>query len=212
MKIIITEEQLRQITESENKRKLMSIPIELFYNKMEAILDNYKKKGFDGIKLVGDLDLSKLDVDDIEKILNEVVIVTGNLDLRNTDITTLGKLESVGGDFNLTYTLIESLGNLKYVGGYLSLKETSITSLGNLEKVGTALYLEGTPITSLGELKSVGDDLDLDSSKIKSLGNLKSVGENLYLRHTPLGKKLKESGMSKDEIKNKFGVNGNLYI
>jgi len=212
MKIIITEEQLRQIVESENKKKLLSIPTELFYDKRDTILDNYKKKGFDGIKLVGDLDLSKLDVEDIEKILNEVVIVTGNLDLRYTDITTLGKLESVGGDFNLTYTLIESLGNLKYVGGYFSLKVTSITSLGNLEKVGTALYLEGTPITSLGELKSVGDDLDLDSTKIKSLGNLKSVGENLYLRHTPLGKKLKESGMSEDEIKNKFGVKGNLYL
>ena len=212
MKIIITEEQLRQIVESENKKKLLSIPTELFYNKVDAILDNYKKKGFDGIKLVGDLDLSKLDVDDIEKILNEVVIVTGNLDLRNTDITTLGKLESVEGDFILTYTPIESLGNLKYVGGYLSLTETPITSLGNLEKVGDALYLGDTPITSLGELKSVGHDLDLDSSKIKSLGNLKSVERNLYLRHTPLGKKLKESGMSIDEIKNKFGVKGNLYL
>jgi hypothetical protein len=175
-------------------------------------IKTYKKKGYDGLKLYGDLGLSELDVEDIEKILNEVVIVTGNLDLRNTDITTLGKLESVGGDFNLTYTLIESLGDLKKVGGYLSLKETPITSLGNLEKVGTALYLEGTPITSLGELKSVGHDLDLDFSKIKSLGNLKSVGDNLYLRRTPLGKKLKESGMSIDEIKNKFGVKGNLYL
>jgi hypothetical protein len=212
MKIIINERQLRQIVESENKKKLMSISTELFYNKVDVILDNYKKKGFDGIKLDGDLNLGKLDVEDIEKILNEVVIVTGNLDLRNTDITTLGKLESVGGDFNLTYTLIESLGNLKEVGGYLSLRETSITSLGNLEKVGDALYLQGAPITSLGELKSVGHDLDLDSSKIKSLGNLKSVGHNLYLRRTPLGKKLKESGMSEDEIKNKFEVKGNLYL
>jgi hypothetical protein len=34
----------------------------------------------------------------------------------------------------------------------------------------------------------------------------------LNLIDTPLGEKLKTSGMSKDEIKNKFGVKGNLYI
>jgi hypothetical protein len=50
MKIIITEEQLRQIIESENKKKLLSIPIELFYNKMDGILNNYREKGFNGIK------------------------------------------------------------------------------------------------------------------------------------------------------------------
>ena len=219
MKVIISEEQYRYILENEEEltnkpidKNLLEISVDEFLPIWSIFIKTYKKKGYDGLKLYGDLNLGKLDVEDIEKILNEVVIVTGNLDLRNTDITTLGKLESVGGSFNLTYTLIESLGNLKKVGGYLSLKETSITSLGNLEKVGTDLYLEGTPITSLGELKSVGSDLDLDFSKIKSLGNLKSVGDNLYLRRTPLGKKLKESGMSIDEIKNKFGVKGNLYL
>jgi hypothetical protein len=34
----------------------------------------------------------------------------------------------------------------------------------------------------------------------------------LDLDGTPLGKELKDSGMSKDEIKNKFGVKGELYI
>jgi hypothetical protein len=199
MKVIISEEQYRYILENEEEltnkpidKNLLEISVDEFLPIWSIFIKTYKKKGYDGLKLYGDLGLSELDVEDIEKILNEVVIVTGNLDLRNTDITTLGKLESVGGDFNLTYTLIESLGDLKKVWGYLSLKET--------------------PITSLGELKSVGHDLDLDFSKIKSLGNLKSVGDNLYLRRTPLGKKLKESGMSIDEIKNKFGVKGNLYL
>jgi hypothetical protein len=34
----------------------------------------------------------------------------------------------------------------------------------------------------------------------------------LVLVKTPLGKKLIDSGMSEDEIKNKFGVKGRLYI
>jgi hypothetical protein len=44
------------------------------------------------------------------------------------------------------------------------------------------------------------------------LGNLKSVGYDLYLRNTPLGKRLKNSEMSKEEIKNKYGIKGELLI
>jgi hypothetical protein len=73
------------------------------------------------------------------------------------------------------------------------------------------LYLADTPIESLGELESVGGGLALERTPIESLGELKSVGGDLTLNKTPLGGRLK-SKMSKDEIKNKFGVNGNLYI
>jgi hypothetical protein len=43
------------------------------------------------------------------------------------------------------------------------------------------------------------------------LGNLESVGGYLSLKRTPLGEILK-SKMSEDEIKNKFGIKGHLYI
>ena len=46
MKIIINENQLKQIIESGNKRKLMSIPIKSFVDNADVILDNYYKKGF----------------------------------------------------------------------------------------------------------------------------------------------------------------------
>jgi len=69
---------------------------------------------------------------------------------------------SISGDLNLEDTPIESLGNLEYVGGYLSLDHTPIKSLGNLEYVGGDLYLEDTPIKSLGNLKYVGGDLYLE--------------------------------------------------
>jgi Leucine-rich repeat (LRR) protein len=192
----------------------------------------YKLKGAVGIKIIGDSNFGELDVKNIEKILNEVVIVTGGLDLQNVPIKSLGKLESVGGYLNLENCKnLTSLGKLKYVGGYLDLKDTEIKSLGELEYVGEYLTLTHTPIEDLGNLTSVGSlnlsntqieslgklefvgyNLYLSSTQIKSLGNLTYVGYNLYLRNTPLGKELKDSGMSIEEIKNKFGVKDELYI
>jgi hypothetical protein len=172
MKIIINKNQLKQIIESENKRKLMSIPAELFYDKVDAILDNYKKKGFDGIKLEGDLDLTKLDVEVLERILNEVIIINGSFEMSNSKIKSLGRLKKVDGNLDLENSKIENLGKLESVGGYLDLRETNIEDLGKLE------YVNGY----------------------------------LYLRNTPLGKRLKNSEMSKDEIKNKYGVKGKLYL
>ena len=178
MRIIISEEQYRYILENEltNKpidKNLLEISVDEFLPIWSIFIKTYKKKGFDGIKLEGDLNIYDLDVKDIERILNEVVIVTGNLDL-----------------FNITR--IKSLGRLEKVGGKLDLFKTSIKSLKNLV--------------------SVGGSLDLTASSIEDLDKLKSVGGSLNLFNTPLGKKLKESGMSEDEIKNKFGVNGMLFL
>jgi hypothetical protein len=153
MKIIISETQLKQIIESEKKDRLYNIPAEDFVEDYQAIIDTYNRKNkYDGIKIEGDLDLIELDIEDIEKILNEVIIVTDGLDLSFTQIKSLGKLEKVGDSLNLQYTSITSLGNLTEVGGYL------------------------------------------------------------FLIGTPLGKKLADSGMSEEEIKNKYGVKGRLYI
>jgi hypothetical protein len=57
MRVIISERQLRTIIESEDKRKLLSISVDLFNNKTDAIIENYKKKGYDGIKIIGDLEI-----------------------------------------------------------------------------------------------------------------------------------------------------------
>jgi hypothetical protein len=86
-----------------------------------------------------------------------------------------------------------------------------ITSLPNLMSVGD-LYYAHSKITSLPKLKEVEYDLGLDNTDIESLPNLISVGGDLMLTNTPLGKELKDSGMSENDIKNKFGVKGDLYI
>ena len=80
----------------------------------------------------------------------------GSLDLRNTPITSLGGLKSVGDSLHLSNTPIASLGGLESVGGGLNLANTPITSLGGLKSIGGYLDLANTPITSLGKCKVKG--------------------------------------------------------
>jgi hypothetical protein len=84
--------------------------------------------------------------------------------------------------------------------------------LDDLVSTNKQLYFSShCKITSIPNLKEVGT-LELEGTKIESLPNLISVSRSLGLEKTPLGKELKDSGMSKDEIKNKFGVKGTLFI
>jgi hypothetical protein len=115
--------------------------------------------------------------------------------------------DRVGGDLNLYDTQIKSLGNLQSVGGYLDLGETPIESLGNLQSVEGYLYLEGTPIESLGNLESVGGYLNLEYAQIEDLGNLGSVGGYLDLTGTPFAEK-----HSKAEIRQMVQVGGGIYM
>ena len=67
------------------------------------------------------------------------------MNLRESQIESLGNLTSVGGYLDLYWTQIESLGDLTSVGGYLNLSRTPFKSFGNLISVGGDLY--GSPIS-----------------------------------------------------------------
>ena len=196
MKIIISERQLRQIIESENK---------ISDKKLKMYKETIDELGVDMAVVMLNKELWEF----IEMGLIESY--DGDLNLTYIPIKSLGNLKKVGGELNLRNTDIETLGSLEEVGGELLLNNIPIESLGNLKSVGDNLNLRYTPIKSLGNLKSVGGYLDLSNSKIEILGNLESVGGYLSLKRTPLGEILK-SKMSIDEIKNKFGVKGNLYL
>jgi len=112
----------------------------------------------------------------------------GNLDLRNTPITSLPN-------------------NLK-VGGSLYLGSTKITTLPNNLTVGENLSLYGTPITSLPNNLKVGGDLNLDNTKTTTLPNNLKVGGSLYLGSTPISQKYSE-----EEIRKMVpGVKGNISV
>jgi len=160
MKYIINERQYKLLTEQD---EILKIPFDAFGNDWDLLQKFLEKRG------------------------NPPYELTGNVDLEEKNIKSLGNLISVGGWLDLRNTPIKSLGNLTSVGGHLDLYGSPIKSLGNLTSVGGSLYLQGTPI--------------------KSLGNLTSVGGSLYLRDTPISKKYSE-----EEIRQMVNVGGDIYI
>jgi hypothetical protein len=117
----------------ESKDKIMTIPAVLFLDKTDVILDNYKKKGFDGIKVLGGLNYSQQDKD-FDIIFDNVVEVGGYLDLNYTNIKSLGNLEYVNGNLFLIYCRkLESLGKLKYVGRNLFIDSSLLVKLSDKE-------------------------------------------------------------------------------
>jgi hypothetical protein len=160
MKFIISEHQYKLLLEQDD---ILRIPFAAFDNDWDVLQKFLEKRG------------------------NPPYEITDDLDLRGTDIESLGNLISVGGDLNLVHTKIKSLENLTSVGGDLFLRRSDIKSLGNLT--------------------SVGSSLDLRYSDIKSLGNLTSVGRGLYLIDSPLSKRYTEK-----EIHSMVEVGGKVYL
>jgi hypothetical protein len=132
----------------------------------------------------------------------------GDLNLRNTPITSLPDNLNVGGNLYLYGTKITSLPDNLNVGGGLYLYNTPITSLPDNLNVGGNLDLRNTPITSLPDNLKVGGGLNLYGTKITSLPDNLNVGGGLDLSNTPISKKY-----TKEEIKSMVpGVKGKIYL
>ena len=79
-------------------------------------------------------------------LIEEDLEVGGDLDLRDSKITSLPEGLKVGGDLDLTYTNIKSLPKGLKVGGDLYLMFSTISSLPKGLEVGGGLYIYGTPL------------------------------------------------------------------
>jgi hypothetical protein len=216
MKIIITESQYKLILENEKYLGQIMYLIEAFDEtnidmafeiakgfkiKPSTILEHYEE--------LFKLFKYKPSVINLKKIIKKTNLdVDINLSKTTIDlIFNLPNLKTIN-----FFTLNSDLDDLVSTNKQLYItNRCKITSLPNLMSVGD-LYYAHSKITSLPKLKEVEYDLGLDNTDIESLPNLISVGGDLMLTNTPLGKELKNSGMSEDEIKNKFGVKGELYI
>jgi hypothetical protein len=183
MKYIINERQYKLITE---EQEILHIPSLGVFGDWDTLQQFLERRG------------------------NPLYSIGGDLNLRNTNIESLGNLVSVEGYLNLRgcYEL-SSLGKLTSVGGDLYLRHCdNLTSLGNLTSVGGGLDLYGcVNLNSLENLTSVGTTLHLrECINLKSLGNLTSVGGNLYLEETPVSKKYSEK-----EIRQMVDVGGRIF-
>jgi hypothetical protein len=141
MKIIITESQYMRLIEQEEPEVLHIPSLKYFNNDWNFLQEYLKSEG------------------------NPLYTIGGDLDLRGTDIKSLGNLQSVGGYLYLVDTKIESLGNLQSVGGDLYLFENKIESLGALQYVGGNLFLRDTQISKkyseeeIRQMVNVGGDI-----------------------------------------------------
>ena len=71
----------------------------------------------------------------------------------------IGNQKHYEGRMNLFKSDISSLGKLESVSKWLSVSGTKITSLDNLKTVCSNLIVINTNLTSLGKLKTVGGDI-----------------------------------------------------
>ena len=183
MKYIINERQYRLLTEEE--QEVLQISSLNVFGGWESLQKLLERKG------------------------NPLYSFEGYLNLRGTNIESLGSLTSVGGSLFLNgCENLTSLGSLTSVGSSLDLRGTNIESLGNLTSVGGSLDLRTTNIESIGALTSVGGNLNLTGcKKLTSLGNLTSVGGILDLKRTPISRKY-----SRAEIRQMVKVDGDIYL
>jgi hypothetical protein len=119
MKYIITERQYNLI---EQKKEILTLPFAAFSDDWWLLQKYIDRKG------------------------NPPYELTGDVDLTNFDLETLGTLVKVGGNLDLYDTPIKSLGDLEYVGGYLDIERSDLNYLGKLKYVGDFLNINRTPL------------------------------------------------------------------
>ena len=125
MKIIITENQYELLKEMEDKPKVYRFPsLDIFGHKNP--MDNWNL-------------MQKF----LAKKGNPDFTITGDLDLSETPIESLGNLTSVGGSLFLNNTQIKSLGNLTSVGGDLDLRNTPLSKKYSEEEIRNMVNVGG---------------------------------------------------------------------
>ena len=124
------------------------------------------------VLLDGDADFRNSQITD----LGQLQSIGGYADFRNSKITDLGQLQSIGGDADFEGSHITSLGQLKSIGRFADFRYSQVTDLGQLQSTGGSAYFRNSQVTSLDQLQSIGGYADFEGSHITSLGQLQSIG------------------------------------
>ena len=104
----------------------------------------------------------------IYKLLNglplseDELTIDGDLDLTNTNITSLPDNLKVGGDLVLENSKITSFPDNLYVGEFLDIRNTKINTIPDNLYVGGYLYLNYTPLSkrySKEEIREMIEDM-----------------------------------------------------
>ena len=108
-------------------------------------------------------------------IFDNIKHIERDANFRNSLITSLGSLQSIGEDAYFNGSQVTDLGNLQNIGEVAYFSGSQITDLGNLQNIGRSAFFAGSQITSLGNLQSIGENAYFAYSQISDLGNLQSI-------------------------------------
>ena len=111
MKYIITESQYNLLLEEDKEQKVLELPGLDYFGSWDILQKFLERRG------------------------NPLFSIDGDLDLRKSDIRSLGNLVSVSGNLDLTHSSIKSLGNLESVGGHLYLRNTPISKMYSEDEI-----------------------------------------------------------------------------
>ena len=131
---------IRRVLREEQEEQILMIPGFRFFNNDWNILQKF-----------------------LESQGNPRYSIGGDLNLRDSDVKSLGNLVRVDGDLDLAFCQnLESLGNLEYVGDGLNLfSSKNLQSLGNLKYVGGGLDLQYTPLSEKYTEKQIRDMVEV---------------------------------------------------
>lgn len=106
------------------------------------------------------------------------LLYCNNLTINSDHFKEIRKLSEVKGDVELSNTELEGLNKLNLVGGYLKLKKNSkLASMGNLVGVyGDVIIDSCDKLETLGSLEHIGGCLDVRNAKLQSFGALNDLG------------------------------------
>ena len=106
-----------------------------------------------------------------------------DLDLRGCSISNLGALKTVYGNVDLSETLIQDLGKLDYVSGNFFLNNCEfLTSLSKFSSVaGNFFLLNNTSLHKITYLSYVGGNLSIRNCPITQLEDYLHVGGKIQL-------------------------------
>ena len=108
--------------------------------------------------------------------LGNLQTIGGKADFRNSEVQDLGNLQTIGGNANFKNSKVKNLGNLQTIGGDADFEESQVRDLGNLQTIGSSAFFSNSQVQSLGNLQTIGRWADFRNSKVEDLGNLQTIG------------------------------------
>lgn len=132
--------------------------------------------------------VSFFNYDGYKKDFSNLKFVLGNLDISRSNVDNMENLILVGGSANFSYVKIKNMDNLLSIGEIGDFFEAKIDSIKNLKKIGGTAAFMFAEIGDLHSLETIVEDAHFESANIKDLSGLRNVYGNCIFNSAVLGR------------------------